>query len=140
VRRRKGDHDPYPPAEALKRFRVPADLSIELVVSEPEVRQPLSLKFDEGGRLWVMQYLQYPDPAGLKMVSRDKHLRTVYDKVPPPPPKHFRGADKITIHEDTHGDGKYDKHKIFVYGLSIATSCVRGRGGLYVLNPPYLLF
>ena len=145
VRRRKGDHDPYPPAEALKRFRVPADLSIDLVVSEPAVRQPLSLKFDERGRLWVMQYLQYPDPAGLKMVSRDKHLRTVYDKVPPPPPytrpedRAFRGADKITIHE-AGADGRFTKHKTFVDGLNIATSCERGRGGVWVLNPPYLLF
>src|SRR5262245_4147678 len=140
VRRRKGDHDPYPPAEALKRFRVPADLTIETALCEPVVRQPLSVTFDERGRMWVMQYLQYPDPAGLKMISRDKHLRTVYDKVPPPPPHHFKGADKITIHEDTHGDGVFDKHKTFVDGLSIATSCARGRGGVYVLNPPYLLF
>ena len=29
VRRRKGDHDPYTPAEALKRFKVPGDLVIE---------------------------------------------------------------------------------------------------------------
>src|SRR5207237_162704 len=40
----------------------------------------------------------------------------------------------------THGNGKFDKHKTFVEGLSIATSCVRGRGGVFVLNPPYLLF
>ncbi len=140
VRRRKGDHDPYSPAEALKRFRIPADLRIELAVGEPEVCQPLSLSFDERGRLWVMQYLQYPDPAGLKMISRDKHLRTVYDKVPPPPPKHFRGADKITIHEAPDANGKYTKHKTFVDGLNIATSCARGRGGVWVLNPPYLLF
>src|SRR5207302_2792402 len=108
-------------------------------LAESEVRQPLSLSFDERGRMWVMQYLQYPDPAGLKMISRDKHLRTVWDKVPPPPPNHYRGADKITIHE-LDADGKYTKHKTFVDGLSIATSCARGRGGVFVLNPPYLLF
>ena len=146
VRRRKGDHDPYPPAESLKRFRVLADLTIALAVGEPEVRQPLSLSFDERGRLWVMQYLQYPDPAGLKMISRDQHLRTVWDRVPPPPPytrpedRAFRGADKITIHEDTRGNGVFDKHTTFVDGLNIATSCARGRGGVWVLNPPYLLF
>ncbi len=140
VRRRKGDHDPYPPAEALKRFRVPADLAIDLVLSEPVVGQPLQLSFDERGRLWVVQYLQYPDPAGLKMVSRDKHLRTVYDRVPPPPPRHFKGADKITIHEDADGDGTFEKHKTFVAGLNITTSCAPGRGGAWVLNPPYLLF
>jgi putative heme-binding domain-containing protein len=90
--------------------------------------------------MWVVQYLQYPNPAGLKMVSRDNFWRAVYDKVPPPPPNHFRGADKITIHEDTDGDGKYDKHKTFVDGLNITTSIAVGRGGVWVLNPPYLLF
>ncbi|GAB4138250.1 MAG: HEAT repeat domain-containing protein [Planctomycetaceae bacterium] len=128
------------PAEALKTFTVPGDLQLDLVLSEPAVRQPLFMNFDEKGRLWVMQYLQYPYPAGLKMVSKDNHWRAVYDKIPPPPPNHFRGADKITIHEDTNGDGIFDKHKTFLEGLNIATSFARGRGGVWVLNPPYLLF
>ena len=37
------------------------------------------------------------------------------------------------------GDGTFDKHTTFVDGLNIATSVVRGRGGVWVLNPPYLL-
>ena len=97
-------------------------------------------RFDERGRLWVVQYLQYPFPAGLKMVSHDGVWRAVYDKVPPPPPHHFRGKDKITIHEDTDGDGVFDRHKTFVDGLNIATAVAHGRGGVWVLNPPYLLF
>ena len=52
----------------------------------------------------------------------------------------MKGLDKITIHEDTDGDGVFDKHTTFVDGLNIATSCARGRGGVWVLNPPYLLF
>ena len=64
----------------------------------------------------------------------------VYDKVPPPPPRHFRGKDKITIHEDTDGDGVFDRHKTFLDGLNIVTALARGRGGVWVLNPPYLLF
>jgi putative membrane-bound dehydrogenase-like protein len=131
---------PLPPAEAAKTFTVPDDLEIEQVLAEPIVRQPVFLNFDERGRMWVVQYLQYPAPAGLKDVSRDKFWRTVYDKVPEPPPRGVKGADKITIHEDTDGDGAYDRHKTFVEGLNIATSCVKGRGGVWVLNPPYLLF
>ena len=115
-------------------------MQIDLVLAEPIVRQPVSLSFDERGRLWVVQYLQYPFPAGLKMVSRDSVWRTVYDKVPQAPPHHVRGRDKITIHEDTDGDGVFDRHKTFVEGLNIATSALRGRGGVWVLNPPYLLF
>ena len=140
VRRRRGDNDKVPPVEAVKQFKVADDLVVQLAVGEPHVRQPLFMNWDERGRLWVLQYLQYPNPAGLKMLSRDKYLRSVYDKVPEPPPHGVRGADKITIHEDTDGDGAYDKHKTFVDGLNIASSFARGRGGVWVLNPPYLLF
>jgi putative heme-binding domain-containing protein len=129
-----------PPAEALKTFTLPDDLRVDQVLAEPIVKQPLSMSFDEKGRLWVVNYEQYPYPAGLKILSRDKYWRVVYDKVPPPPPKHDRGKDRITIHEDSDGDGVYDKHSVFLDGGNIITAAVRGRGGVWVLNPPYLLF
>ena len=131
---------PLLPEESARMFHVTNDLVFEQVLAEPIVRKPVFLTFDERGRMWVVQYLQYPNPAGLTRVSRDNYWRTVYDKVPPPPPHHFKGADKITIHEDTKGNGTFDKHKTFVDGLSIVTSVAIGRGGVFVLNPPYLLF
>jgi putative heme-binding domain-containing protein len=131
---------PLSPEESAKSFKVADDLEFEQVLAEPIVAQPLQISFDERGRMWVVQYRQYPNPAGLKMVSRDNFWRAVYDKVPAPPPNQVRGLDRITIHEDTDGDGKYDKHKIFVDGLNIATSIAIGDGGVYVLNPPYLIF
>ena len=140
LRRRKGDTDPLPPDQAIASFQVADDLGLEQVLAEPLVGQPLFINWDERGRLWVLNYKQYPDPAGLKMVSRDKYLRAVYDKVPLPPPHGVKGRDKITIHEDTNGDGRFDLHKTFVDGLNIASSFVRGRGGVFVMNPPYLLF
>ena len=131
---------PLSPREALAEFQVPGDLELDLVLAEPAVRQPVSISFDERGRLWVVQYLQYPFPAGLKMVSHDGVWRAVYDKVPLPPPHHFPGKDKITIHEDSDGDGVFDRHKTFLDGLNIVTAPARGRGGVWLLNPPYLLF
>lgn len=132
--------DPLPPGEAARRFEVAPDLAWEQVLSEPEIAQPVFLTFDERGRMWVVEYRQYPHPAGLKMVSRDNFWRAVYDKVPPAPPNHFRGADRISIHEDADGDGTFERHRLFVDGLNIATSVAFGRGGVWVLNPPYLLF
>ncbi|HTL59697.1 MAG TPA: PVC-type heme-binding CxxCH protein [Candidatus Limnocylindrales bacterium] len=133
------DH-PMTPAESLSRFKIANDLAIDQVLAEPLVRQPVFMNFDERGRLWVVEYLQYPFPAGLKMLSHDSFWRAVYDKVPPPPPHHFVGADKISIYEDTKGNGIFDKHKTFVEGLNIVTAVTKGRGGVWVLNPPYLLF
>ena len=140
VIRREVQQTPLSPQQSMDHFKVPGDLAVDLVLAEPIVSQPLFMNFDERGRLWVMQYLQYPEPAGLKLLSKDQWWRAVYDKVPEPPPHGMKGKDKITIHEDTDGDGVYDKHKTFVDGLNIATSFVQGRGGLWVLNPPYLLF
>ena len=140
LKRLVNDAGPQSLEKSTRAFKTPDDLKVELAIGEPHVRQPLSIKFDARGRMWVVQYLQYPNPAGLKMISRDKYLRSVYDKVPPAPPNHFPGADKITIHEDRDNDGQFDTHKTFVDGLSLVSSFAIGRGGVWVLNPPYLLF
>jgi len=135
-----GNNEAPSPEESLRFFTVSEGLKMDVVASEPTIRQPLNLHFDERGRLWVTQYIQYPFPAGLKVVKYDKYLRAVFDKVPQPPPNHVHGADKITILEDKDGDGRFESHKDFVTGLNIATSVAVGRGGVFVLNPPYLLF
>ncbi len=136
--------DSLPPEKAKKALSVADGLEIDQVLTEPEIAQPVSISFDGQGRMWVVEYRQYPLPAGLEMVSRDKYYRAKYDRKPPPPPhpkgSRFRGRDRISIHEDTDGDGTFDKHKTFVDGLNITTACVRGRGGVWVLSPPYLLF
>lgn len=131
---------PLSPAESVAQLQTPDDLVVRQVLAEPTVTQPVALHFDERGRLWVVEYRQYPNPAGLKMLSRDQYWRSVYDRVPLPPPQGVKGLDRISIHEDSDADGSYDSHKIFVDGLNIATSCLTGRGGVWVLNPPYLLF
>ena len=140
LKKLSGEEGPLSPEQSLAKAKTPDDLVAEIALSEPHIGQPLSMKWDARGRLWVVNYLQYPNPAGLKMVSRDKFLRSVYDQVPPAPPNHFKGADKITIHEDTDGDGQFDKHSSFLEGLSLMTSFEFGKGGVWVLNPPYLLF
>src|SRR6185436_13282206 len=109
------------PQEALRHMKVADGFEVKLFASEPEIRQPLTLCFDERGRMWVIQYLQYPTPAGLKAVQVDQYLRTKYDKVPEPPPRGPKGADRVTICEDTDGDGRADKFKDFVTGLNLAS-------------------
>ncbi len=122
-------------------FTIADGFQLETVLREPEVRQPLSLNFDERGRLWVAQYLQFPFPQGLKVIGHDNYWRVQYENFPPPPPpNHEKGRDIVAVYEDTNGDGTFDSHKEFVTGLSITSSALPGRGGVWVLNPPYLLF
>jgi len=136
----KDDTPPTSPQDALKKFKLREGLTIDLMASEPETEQPLFMSWDSRGRLWVTLYRQYQFPAGLKVVKYDQHLRAVFDKVPEPPPKGVKGADKVVVFEDTDGDGKYDRNKVVLDGLNIATAALKGDGGIWVLNPPYLLF
>ncbi|MFZ9793773.1 MAG: DUF7133 domain-containing protein, partial [Gemmataceae bacterium] len=128
------------PQEAISRMQVPEGMEARLVASEPEIRQPLSMFFDDRGRLWVLQYLQYPNPAGLKALKQDQYLRTIWDKIPEPPPKGPKGIDKITILYDRDEKGLFRKSKDFATGLNLASGMAWGHGGLFVANPPYLLF
>ena len=129
-----------PPKESLAKMKPADDLVIDLIASEPAVAQPTHISFDERGRMWVAQYRQYPYPAGLQMVSRDMYYRARFNKIPPPPPHQDKGADLITVHEDTQGNGIFDKHKIVLDGLNMANSVLRGHGGIWVMNTPYLMF
>ena len=106
------------PSSQIKEARLPNlvtpdDLKLELVLREPQIGNPLYLNFDEHGRMWVVEYLQYPWPAGPRLASHDKVYRNVYDPPFAPPPPHdpaspFRGKDRISIHEDTDGNGTGD--------------------------------
>jgi putative membrane-bound dehydrogenase-like protein len=115
-------------------------MRVDLVASEPLVRQPVAIEFDDRGRLWVMQYLQYPNPAELKRTQVDRYSRTKYDRIPEPPPRGPRGADRLAILEDSDGDGRMDSTRDFVDGLNLASGFAFGWDGVFVLNVPYLLF
>lgn len=132
--------DKLAPEASLSKMLAADGLLVELMLAEPLIAQPTHFSFDSRGRLWVSQYRQYPYPAGLKMLSRDRYYRSHYDKQPPAPPAHDRGRDVISIHEDTNGDGFYDEHKVFQDGLNMANAAIRGRGGVWVMHTPYLLF
>ena len=129
-----------PPPEALAALQSSNDLIVDDLLHEPEIAQPTHVSFDSRGRIWVSQYRQYPYPAGLSMISRDKYYRSKYHKTPPPPPNHDHGADVISVHQDTDGDGRLDTHKNVLTGLNMANAAVSGHGGIWVMHTPYLLF
>ena len=132
--------DGFTPDEAAKKMKLPPGFSVRAVAAEPMIRQPVSISFDDRGRMWVLQYLQYPNYAGLKPVKQDQYLRTIWDKVPEPPPHGPKGLDRLTICYDPDENGVYRKSKDFVTGLNIASGFCLGNGGVYVVQPPYLLF
>jgi putative membrane-bound dehydrogenase-like protein len=95
---------------SLKAFRLSADLKIEIVAAEPQVVSPVSIAFDEGGRLWVVEMSDYPNgPA------------------PGEPPK-----SRIKLLEDLDADGRFETAHIFADKLLFATGVQPWRGGVIV--------
>jgi putative heme-binding domain-containing protein len=107
---------PYSPEEAIEAMTVPPGFSVELVAAEPDIVNPIAMTFDDRGRIWVTESLEYPR------------------KEPGP------GRDRVKVLEDTDGDGRADQVTVFAGGLNIPTGIATGYGGAWVLNAPDLLF
>jgi uncharacterized protein len=106
------------PAASMTHIQVPPGFRLELFASEPDIVKPIAMAWDERGRLWIAETVDYPN---------DIH---------PGKP----GRDHIKILEDTDGDGKADKFTIFSDSLNIPTSIVFSNGGIIVSTMPDFLF
>jgi putative heme-binding domain-containing protein len=62
---------PRAPQDERKALHLPAGFEIQLVASEPEIHKPLNLAFDDRGRLWVTDTVEYPYPAHAGTKPRD---------------------------------------------------------------------
>jgi putative membrane-bound dehydrogenase-like protein len=115
-RQTKPPNDPRPAEEAAKLMTVPPGFTVEVVASEPDLVNPVAMTFDERGRIWVTESLEYPRRSA------------------------GPGKDRIKILEDTDGDGRAEKVTIFAEGLNIPSGIAVGTGGVWVANAPDILF
>ena len=70
---------PLSPADARKAFQLAdGSLRIELAAAEPDVVDPVAIRFDEDGRMWVVEMRDYPlgNPTGGEPLSRIRVLET----------------------------------------------------------------
>lgn len=107
------------PEESSAGFTLPEGFKVNVFAAEPDVRQPIAMTFDDRGRLWVAECYTY---ANRKLIY-DTTLR-----------------DRILIFEDTDGDGKFDKRKVFHDGLQRLTSIALGFGGVWATCAPHFVF
>ncbi len=108
---------PLPPAEAAKALRLDPGLRIELAAADPEVSSPVSIAFDEDGRLWVAEMLDYPNPI---------------------PGKAPQG--RIRRLEDRDGDGRYEHSVVFADGILMVNGVMPWKGGVIVTAAPSILY
>lgn len=109
---------PLSPEESMKLIQVPVDFHLELFASEPDIINPVTMAWDERGRLFVVETIDYPNEVR----------------------KEGTGSDRIKILEDTDGDGKADKFTVFADSLNIPSSMVFANEGLIISMAPNFLF
>ena len=106
------------PAQAREALIVPAGYTAQLFAAEPMVVNPIAMAWDESGRCWIAESPDYPNTVDANHV----------------------GKDRISILEDTDGDGLADKKTIFRDHLNLPTSILKVKGGVLVTQAPDLLF
>jgi putative membrane-bound dehydrogenase-like protein len=106
------------PEDSMKAMRLSDDFHVELFAAEPQVMSPVEMAFDENGKIYVAEMLDYPDdpPAGKPARSR------------------------IRLLEDTDGDGKPDKSTIFADHVLAVSGFMPWKGGLIVTSAPDILY
>lgn len=137
---------PLSPEDSLNHFKLLDGLRMELVASEPQVIDPVAIRFDENGRMWVVEMRDYPhgpaegeDPRSVIKTLEDRdgdgvfeHMQVFADKllfvtgVQP-----WRGgvivtmAGEVAYMKDTDGDGRSDVKETWYKGFAQENSQLR---------------
>jgi len=85
------------PEESLKSMYLPKGYHMELVASEPMIKDPVAITWDGNGRMYVAEMLTYMKDAD-----------ATGERLP---------WSRIMLLEDTNNDGKMDKSSVFVDSL-----------------------
>ena len=98
---------PVSPQESLKWFETESGFKVELVASEPQIVDPVSMQIDRLGRLWVVEMGDYPTE----------------DATP---------KSRIVILQDKDNDGFYESSTVFADKLLFATGVQPWENGAIV--------
>ncbi len=81
------------PTEQLKKFQLPPGYRLELVLAEPDIKEPVVAVFDGNGRMFVAEMRTYmQDINGTGEITN---------------------KSRVSLHWSSKGDGKLDKHTVF---------------------------
>lgn len=102
---------------AADTFRIRKGFRLELAASEPLVASPVTMAFDEDGRAFVAEMIDYSE-------RREENPH----------------AGRIRMLEDIDGDGRFDRSTVFADNLPWPTALICSKGGLYVGASPDILW
>lgn len=107
--------EPLSPEAAAAAMRLPEGFSATLFAGEPDVRQPIAMKLDDRGRVWVGESYSYKEWE-------------------------MKGEDRVLVFEDSDNDGRFDTRKIFYDKATHLSGMVVGFGGVWICDSPNLEF
>ncbi|HWC00335.1 MAG TPA: PVC-type heme-binding CxxCH protein, partial [Bryobacteraceae bacterium] len=116
--RKYADAGPLSAPDSLKAMHFSEDFHAELFLSEPQVESPVEMAWDENGKLYVAEMLDYPSD----------------------PPPGTPARSRIRLLEDADGDGKYEKETVFADHVLQVSGLMPWKGGLLVTSAPDIFF
>lgn len=108
------------PVIPLDNYHIEQGFELEVVASEPLVEAPVTIDFDEKGRIWVVEMRGYMQ--NVEGLNEDQP------------------NGRIVILEDLDADGVMDHHKVFLDELVLPRALSLAYGGLLYVEPPNLWF
>ena len=101
------------PSSAIATWKVKPGFKLQLAAHEPQVRDPIATCFDERGRMFVCEMIDYSERR---------------DEIP--------HLGRVSVLEDKDGDGYYETSRVFADDLPWPTGLIWANGGLYVIATP----
>ncbi len=126
---------PMRAAEAIRQFEMQPGFRASVVAAEPLVTKPIAVQWDARGRLWVAETPEYPN-GRRPLTAEPWEEGGVLE-----PGRYDRPArDRLSILEDTDGDGLMDKKTVFYEGLELVTGFCMHQDGIIAAAQPELVW
>ena len=120
IAQREGREEKFlSPEQAASAMTMVQGYAVKAWAGEPMVQQPMAFCWDDRGRLWIAENLDYE--------TRGRGFSKA-------------GNSRILILEDTDHDGVADSRKVFMEGIVFPSALAVGFDGVFVGAPPNLLF
>ncbi|MVZ61170.1 dehydrogenase [Sphingobacterium humi] len=107
--------------ESIAAMTVHPDFEVQIYATEPFVKDPVAMTFDEKGNAYVVEMADYP----------------FSDMEPNPPGK---GNGRIVYLKDNDKDGVVDESVVFIEGISEMTSVMAWKKGVLVTAAPDIFY